>query len=682
MQGLLANNGTGGLKNIGSQAGNINYTQSPTFNASLTWVKNNHTYKFGSEFRTEAFLSQNLSNTTGLYVFSPAQTGQPFQNVAAAGGFNVGFGYASFLLGQVNSVTIANPVYPRIGKSQFGLYAQDTWKVTRKFTLDYGLRYDYSTYLQESYGRAPFFSASTVHPRLGIPGAVVYDKYGPGRCNCSLANNYPWGFGPRLGAAYQITPKTVLRAGFGIVYASTSGSNNAQGGLAGSSAATPTAAFGFPVTTLSQGIPVSFRPAEWPNFDAAQYPTSSPTPGPPGPGMLDQNAGRPARQYQWSVGVQREISRDFVMEAGYVANRGVWWPSPGLVNPNAIPLERLAAVGLDLNNAADRTLLTSFLNSPLAISRGVGRPYAGFPLTQTVAQSLRPFPQFAPTLATNPAIPVYWAPLGKTWYDSLQIKATKRFSHGLAVNSTFTWSRSFLMGAEREPNFGTDPSGAVNDVFNRQNNKWLSAYDIPFQFIVSATYQTPVVNLGNRVAKWILSDWTLGTLLNYQSGRPIRAPLAQTNPNLNNLVYQQTYAVRVPGQPLFTVPDLNCHCYDAQSTFVLNPNAWTNPAPGQFGSTAVYFTDYRTQRRPVENLNFGRTFRMGERVTLNIRAEFANIFNRAFWNDPTSTNAQQPPLRRANGTTISGFGYMSVVQAGAATNVSPRSGVLVARVTF
>ena len=76
------------------------------------------------------------------------------------GGFNVGMGYASFLLGQVFSTSIAGQTSPKTGKKQFGLYAQDTWKVTRKLTLDYGLRYDYSTFLQEQFGRAPDFSAT------------------------------------------------------------------------------------------------------------------------------------------------------------------------------------------------------------------------------------------------------------------------------------------------------------------------------------------------------------------------------------------------------------------------------------------------------------------------------------------------------------------------------------------
>src|ERR1051326_7948514 len=231
---------------------------------------------------------------------------------------------------------------------------------------------------------------------------------------------------------------------------------------------------------------------------------------------MDPNAGRPARQYQWSVGFQREITKDMVLEASYVANRGVWWQAPALLNLNAITPSRLASVGLDLNKAADLALLTSNLNSQTAISRGFGgAPYAGFPLGLTVAQALRPFPQF------NGTIPVYWDPLGKSWYDSLQVKMTKRLSHGLFFFSTFAWSKALSQGTEiGEPNPGTTGGALVNDVFNRAQNKYLSDYDRPFDFNVSMTYTTPVIR-GNKILSWTLRDWVYGAALQYESGSPI-----------------------------------------------------------------------------------------------------------------------------------------------------------------
>src|SRR6185295_7437037 len=252
ISGLLSANGTGGMKTIGSEAGSNQITQNPTFNANVTSVRNNHTFKFGSELGIQGYPPKVNGNTLGTYTFNAAETGQPFQSVPV-GGFLSGFGYASFLLGQVDTVSISRLTTPRMGKKHLGLYAQDTWKVTRKLTLDYGLRYDYSTYLREQYGRAPEFSPTTPNPAVGGRlGAAIYDgNSGPGRCNCDIAHNYPLAFGPRLGVAYQINPKTVLRAGFGIVYGGTATNNNAASGLAGSSATTPPSSFGFPVTTLA-----------------------------------------------------------------------------------------------------------------------------------------------------------------------------------------------------------------------------------------------------------------------------------------------------------------------------------------------------------------------------------------------------------------------------------------------
>jgi len=109
----------------------------------------------------------------------------------------------------------------------------------------------------------------------------------------------------------------------------------------------------------------------------------------------------------------------------------------------------------------------------------------------------------------------------------------------------------------------------------------------------------------------------------------------------------------------------------------LNPAAWTEPAAGQFGTAAAYYSDYRQERRPSENLNFGRTFRIRERANLNIRAEFTNIFNRTVINYPSSTNATTTPLL-TNGTYTGGFGYINTASAGGLS----RQGMLVARFTF
>jgi hypothetical protein len=146
------------------------------------------------------------------------------------------------------------------------------------------------------------------------------------------------------------------------------------------------------------------------------------------------------------VGLQREIARDLIVEAAYVGNRGAWWLSTNLDNYNALTPQFLSSqYGLDVNSLADRTILTAPVGSSSAGRFQNKLPYAGFPTTASVAQSLRPFPQFSSGLSP------LWATQGRTWYDSLQVKATKRLSHGLDVLYAFTWSKEFQLELSSAP---------------------------------------------------------------------------------------------------------------------------------------------------------------------------------------------------------------------------------------
>jgi hypothetical protein len=155
--------------------------------------------------------------------------------------------------------------------------------------------------------------------------------------------------------------------------------------------------------------------------------------------------------------------------------------------------------GLSLNNPADVTLLNSPLNSPLAISRGFGNPpYAGFPLGSTVAQSLRPYPEYSTGLS-----PI-WSPLGDTWYNALQAKLTKRYSFGLNFTYDFTWQKSLTIGAENDTGGGL--GGQVNNVFaDRPNSRYLSGYDQTFVTRLALNYTVPKIG-GNKIVSTIVRD--------------------------------------------------------------------------------------------------------------------------------------------------------------------------------
>ena len=682
IQGLSA--AQGGLANLGPGSIARLVNTKPTANASLTWVKGNHTYKAGGEMIIEGYPATNETYANGWLVFSAIESGLPSTNGQSLAGGTVGFPYASFLLGGVDNGFIGVPSRSRLGAHAFSGFVQDSWKVTRKLTLDYGLRYDFQTYLREEHGRIAYFSASTPNPSTGgLLGAVAFDGSGPGHCNCSLAHNYPFAYGPRVGVAYQFAPKTVLRAGAGVSYFKTT--DNGLNSLSTGSQYIYTApTYGTPAYTLQNGLPYQIT---YPNLNPGQVPLPGTIASPSQ--QIDPQAGRPARILQWSIGLQREVSRDLLVEATYVGNRGVWWNSAYMICPNCLTPQILAAHGLSLNNSADLQLLGSQLNSSTAVARGFGTPpYPGFPLTASVAQSLRPFPQFSNI--TN----MHWAPDGDTWYDALQTKLTRRLSHGLDLQSSFTWSRAFSEGTEGDISTLSPVTPATNDVFNHQQNKYLSGLDQPFLFVVSGNYTTPNLTKGvlsgltgtaaGKVLAWVARDWQYGAVLRYGSGLPIMSPTASNG--LAQLLFRNTGATgttggtfmdRVPGQPLY-LQDLNCRCFDPNKTFVLNPAAWVNPPAGQWGTAAAYYSDYRYQRRPSESMSLGRNFRIREKATLQVRAEFTNIFNRAEPNNPVATNALATQTVNAAGQTTAGFGYISTATVFSA----PRAGTLVARFTF
>jgi hypothetical protein len=703
MGGLNNSNSGGYSPGVGAGIIAQIWEQKPTANMNLTWVKQNHTFKFGAEYIGEGYPQKNGWRSNGSFQFSTAETSDPWQNGQPLNYANAsGFSYASFLLGLPDTLQTSPVTETRLGNHAIGAFAQDSWKVTRKLTLDYGLRYDFQTYLKEQYGRMADASLSTFNPTVGRLGAIAYEGYGGGRCNCQLSHNYPYAFGPRLGVAYQINNKTVLRAGTALTY----GTVQSPAGVSFSVADYYSYnSLGYGITPVPNGLQGGnpYTSITWPNFDVGKYPT--PTAGtlpPQTPFIFFDGDARPGRIFQWSIGVQREVLKDLVLEGTYVGNRGAWFQAAYLDTQSADILDPaiLAAHGLNLNNAADRTLLTSVLSSPQAIQRGFGPSYTGMPLTQTVAQSLRPVPQWGPGGGPNPYL---GPPVGKTWYDALQTKATKRFSHGLQMQGSFTWAKGLFDGSGTDTNFFVSGRPLINDIYNYDQNKQLNQLVKPLATVISGTYTTPKMRAdgaGMRVVSQVLRDWQLGTVLRYQSGN-----LIQTPPSNNQLMSQltrftnadflgstQTFWNRVPGVNPLSV-DPNCKCFNPQTAQVLNPAAWTDAAAGQFGVSAPFYSNYRWQRQPAEALSLGRNFRFGKegQYNLQLRSEFQNIFNRHFLSAPSvggqggaffqSASLVSPATQvaSAGGVNTSGYGTIATLAGAGAT---PRSGQIVARFTF
>jgi hypothetical protein len=497
-------------------------------------------------------------------------------------------------------------------------------------------------------------------------GGTTYQGSGGGGCNCTFTTSYPLAVGPRFGVAYQLDSRTVLRGGWGFIYGTTATTGYLTGtaisGVGWNQLSFSTGSYGTPAVQLQNGL----------QFSQAALTVASRSPGLfPSPGQInsppyyiDRSGGRPPRINQWNISVQRQITSNLVVEAAFVGNTGVWLRADSMESLNISSPDRIASFGLNINNSADYALLTSPWNSAAVQARGFKAPYTGYPTGLTLAQMLRPYPQFG-------TIPTQWAARGNSWYDSLQTKLTKRVSHGLDITGAFTWSKELQLGATS----GTAGAPAVNDILNRYQNKYISAASQPFVFATGYTYRVPVSGVSNRLVRNLLRDWTLGGMLRYASGLPILSPAA-TN-NLTTALFRGTFANRVPGVPLFT-QDLNCHCIDPNKQFVLNPAAWTQPGAGQWGTAAAYYNDYRYQRRPIEQMSFGRTFQIREHMTVQFRAEFYNVFNRTEMGNPTSANAAATQTVNAKGAPTAGFGWINT----GSLFSSPRQGQMVARFQF
>jgi hypothetical protein len=272
----------------------------------------------------------------------------------------------------------------------------------------------------------------------------------------------------------------------------------------------------------------------------------------------------------------------------------------------------------------------------------------------------------------------------------MQIKFTKRYSHGLDFTAAYSFQKELTVGAETfDPAFAP-VNPAINNLDNLRSNKVISGLSMPHRLAIGANYTTPKLKTFAPLS-YGMRDWTFGAYLVYNSGRPIQAPAAQAQPGeapLASLLslcapmtvlgackgYQgaSSFANRVPGQPLY-LTDLNSS-FDPFQTFTLNPAAWSQPAAGQFGTGSAYYNDYRYRRQETENLSLARIFRLREGMNLSIRIELMNAFNRVLIPNPSAGNALETQRRYADGRTQSGFGYVNAINTG-----GQRTGQLVAR---
>ena len=659
---------------------------------SAIWVHGRHTFEFGGDFRHQLFGTHN-DLSAGTYGFSANETSLPSAEGQNLYGASLGDGFASFVLGQLDGASIGNDNIQWFHRVEAGFYALDTFKLTRKLVVNYGLRWDLEQMQREQHDRETQFSPTVVNPSAGgLLGGTEYEGYGQGRCNCIYEKFYPWMIQPRLGISYQLDAKTVLHAGTGFYSGPQLFMNEeiySNQGFGFNQVFLTSPSYGIAAGQLSNGIPYSPAEITATHFDPGAYPNIGQLNSPPS--FIVPNNGRPPRFVQTTVGIERAITNNLTVKISYIDNRGVWLNSDGLTNTTneLTPSVLSRKYGLSVTNPNDFNLLTQPISSPAVAARGFTAPYSTFPSGATLAQALRPYPQFS-------GIGDYYEHDGNWWYDALQIQVIKRLSNGLSGGVGYSWSKNLgtvgsstgVGATSAQATFLTtvpiqDPS------LPPKSQKSYETIDQPQALNFYFNYELPQFGFSqNGWKRLLLSGWTADGIFHYQSGFPIQTPNSTstldsvTFANGANTGLISVRANRVPGEKLF-LHSLNSHNVNPRTTFFLNPAAWTNPAPGTYSTSKPFYGDYRAPRYPSEQLGFGKVIPLKESLLFSFRVDFFNVFNRwAYPNLSNTSNPFQSPQYASDGSISNGFGFFGDGISGAGGNYAPRSGEFVARIQF
>jgi hypothetical protein len=601
-------------------------------NDGLSWIKGKHNFKFGGEVRMLQFNVRRLTTASGEFDFNAAQT-------SSTGGGNGTGGdpVASSLFGLVDTATLNYGSFSGVRYKDFSFYAQDTYKVSSRLTLNYGLRYDIDLPASEAFDRFSAVDPNLPNPAAGnLLGAYTYFGKGEGRNGRTRPQDtYKKAFGPRLGFAYSINDKTVLRGGYGIYYQPLKeGSFADQDGLGFFNRQTVDGTNGGP-TQIDNGVTRIF-PDFGPLTPEAQNNQN-------GVIMVPANSGRPADIQTWNLDVQRQLMNNLVVSVAYVGSKGTHLPAlniiPNQTNPSLLPF--LSTFKDDL--AKPSICLTSppppAPQCPDAIAAGVQIPYPGF--TGPIGQIFRPFPQYGNFNQEDNS----FSPdrTGNSTYHAMQMKVDKRFAQGLSFLVSYTVSKNITDADSAGPGvsgfIGTNSFIGQNS-YNRKAEKAVSQLDTPQSLVASFFYELPV-GRGKRymsqggVTDRVLGGWYVSGILTYHSGLPTEV-YGTCNGTAGEALFagcRLTGIARVNVVP--GVSQTNKSHFNPATTPFWNPAAFTPPDPFTFGNEGRSLPSARTFGFKNEDFTLGKkTHLYGEKGTIDFRASFFNVFNRHIFQAP------------------------------------------------
>jgi len=607
--------GAGGRLGSGNSGGS--YNGSTIVTDDLTIIHGAHNFKAGFELRKYYYNNQGKSGS-GAFTFSPIQTELP--------GFSAstGHSFASFLLGAAVSasrgIAAVNFGY-RV--TQPGFYFMDDWKVNQKLTLNLGLRWEIIGGYNEVAGRESAIDLTKPNPGAGNrPGALVFaDDLG----RKGFQDTYWKMISPRLGFAYAVSQKLVLRGGYGInntPFVTNGFGIGAGSGFNGSIALNSTT-----VPLRFPSDPVFYLQDRFPDFQGT-LPNKNPAlQNNQGIGYIAPDSNRVAYGQNYNFGLQYMLPAAFVLEASYIGNKGSRLEARGLDSLNQLPVSALAL--------GDKLIQQLSANPGL-----VPLPYPGF--NGTVAQALRPFPQYADVSQT-------FAYFGTSHYDSLQLQVTRHLTRGLAVLGAYTWSKAIFTGSSS----AIDSAGSQN-VYNRRLERSITDFSIPHILRLTWVYDLPFgkgkrFNVGGVLGQ-IVGGWTLTGIHQYRAGDPLSIGTSGPRTALFNGTIRPDWIQGVP-VVLNSNPKIQV---DGSGDRYLNPAAFAqvpltgNNVPLRLGTAPPILPNVRGPHRFGEDLGIKKAFAFTETKHLEFRADFFNAFNRAGRANP-NTNITSPFFGKITG---------------------------------
>jgi hypothetical protein len=592
---------------------------------SVGWQHARHSMKFGVDFRLERLNVLQPPSPTGIFNFTaPFSSSRGTPNTVA--GNNTGnllFGQAgnalaSFLLGQVSNFSIdlqQDVIHPRARILEF--FAQDDFKAPSRLTVNAGLRYTLNFPSRETDNQGAIFNLQT--QQLEYLGQNGFPE--------TARELHKLNLGPRLGIAYRLTDRTVLRSGYGLVW-------QEQAGI--------TTPFTIPQFPFIQTVTQRSLDGSTPAFTLSAGPNVQPIPLSPDAGLgqgvfsVDRDLGSGYVQ-QWNLAIQREITGNMVAEVAYAGSKVT---HVGIPDSN---INQLTADQLALGNSLTQLVTNPFFGQ-IPRSSSLGDP------TIARAQLLKPFPRFT-------AVSLYRNNVGNTSYHALQAKLEKRISQGLAFLVSYT--RSKLIddaGSVFDASILTGPVAnfPVADSFNRALERDVSTGDIPNVFVTSFTYELPfgkgkLFGLSGVPDK-LLGGWSVNGLILLQSGMPFAVTQIT---NFNAFAGFGTQRPNILRNPNLPADQRTTGRWFDTSAFAVAPqftigSASRNPVRGP---------GYRTA-----DIAFIKRTYFGEVVNFEFRTEIFNLTN-------------TPPLGNPNGVvgnaafgTITSAGDPRVIQFGLKLN--------------